>query len=44
MTGRACSRNRFGVFSFVALNPPLLVVLVIGFWLAHQRAIEAFAG
>jgi hypothetical protein len=36
-------RNRFGAFSFIALNPPLLVALVVGFWLAHQRAIEAFA-
>jgi hypothetical protein len=35
-------RNRFGAFSFIALNPPLLVALVLGFWLAHQRALEAF--
>jgi hypothetical protein len=35
-------RNRFGVFSFVVLNPALLVALVVGFWLAHQRALEAF--
>jgi len=35
-------RNRFGIFSFAVLNPPLLVALVVGFWLAHQRAIEAF--
>jgi hypothetical protein len=33
-------RNRFGAFSFIALNPPLLVALAVGFWLAHQRAIE----
>ena len=36
-------RNRFGAFSFIVLNPPLLVALILGFWLAHQRAIEAFA-
>jgi hypothetical protein len=35
-------RNRFGAFSFIALNPPLLATLVLGFWLAHQRALEAF--
>ena len=35
-------RNRFGVFSFVVLNPALLVALVVGFWLAHQRALAAF--
>jgi hypothetical protein len=36
-------RNRFGIFSFVVLNPALVVALIVGFWLAHQRAIEAFA-
>lgn len=35
-------RNRFGAFSFIVLNPSLLVALILGFWLAHQRAIEAF--
>jgi hypothetical protein len=35
-------RNRFGAFSFVVLNPALLVALIVGFWLAHQRALEAF--
>jgi hypothetical protein len=35
-------RNRFGIFSFSVLNPALLVALGVGFWLAHQRAIEAF--
>jgi hypothetical protein len=35
-------RNRFGVFSFVVLNPALLVALLVGFWLAHQRALGAF--
>lgn len=35
-------RNRFGIFSFAVLNPALLVALVVGFWLAHQRAVEAF--
>jgi len=34
-------RNRFGVFSFLALNPALLVALIVGFWLAHQRALAA---
>jgi hypothetical protein len=36
-------RNRFGVFSFVVLNPALLVALGVGFWLAHQRALAAFS-
>jgi hypothetical protein len=35
-------RNRFGIFSFAILNPSLIVAFVVGFWLAHQRAIEAF--
>jgi hypothetical protein len=35
-------RNRFGIFSFLVLNPALAVALIVGFWLAHQRAIEAF--
>jgi hypothetical protein len=35
-------RNRFGVFSFIVINPALLVALIVGFWLAHQRALEAF--
>lgn len=35
-------RKRFGIFSFVVLNPALLVALIVGFWLAHRRAIEAF--
>ena len=35
-------RNRFGIFSFVVLNPALLVALIVGFRLAHQRALEAF--
>jgi hypothetical protein len=35
-------RMRFGVFSFVVLNPALAVALIVGFWLAHQRALEAF--
>ena len=35
-------RNRFGIFSFAILNPSLLVALIVGFWLAHQRAIETF--
>ena len=35
-------RNRFGIFSFVILNPALAVALILGFWLAHRRALEAF--
>jgi hypothetical protein len=35
-------RNRFGIFSFLVLNPALLVALIVGFWLAHQRALAAF--
>ena len=35
-------RNRFGVFSFIVINPALLVALIVGFRLAHQRALEAF--
>ncbi len=35
-------RNRLGIFSFIVLNPALLVALIVGFWLAHQRALEAF--
>ena len=35
-------RRRLGVFSLLVLNPPLLVALIVGFWLAHQRALEAF--
>ena len=35
-------RRRFGIFSFVVLNPALAVALIVGFWLAHQRALEAF--
>ena len=35
-------RNRFGIFSFAIINPSLIVALIVGFWLAHQRAIEAF--
>jgi hypothetical protein len=35
-------RNGFGIFSFAVINPSLIVALIVGFWLAHQRAIEAF--
>ncbi len=35
-------RNRFGIFSFIVINPALLVALIVGFRLAHQRALEAF--
>ena len=35
-------RNRFGIFSFLVINPALLVSLIVGFWLAHQRALAAF--
>lgn len=36
-------RNRFGVFSFLVLNPALVVALIVGFWLAHERALAAFS-
>ena len=35
-------RKRFGIFSFSVLNPALAVALIVGVWLAHQRALEAF--
>ena len=35
-------RTRFGIFSFIVINPALLVALIVGFRLAHQRALEAF--
>jgi hypothetical protein len=35
-------RTRLGIFSFVVLNPALAVALIVGFWLAHQRALEVF--
>jgi hypothetical protein len=35
-------RKRFGIFSLAVLNPALAVALIVGFWLAHQRALEAF--
>ena len=35
-------RNRFGVFSFLVLNPALIVALIVGFWLAHERALAQF--
>ncbi len=35
-------RTQFGIFSFVVINPALLMALGVGFWLAHQRALEAF--
>jgi hypothetical protein len=35
-------RNRFGVFSFLVLNPALIVALIVGFWLAHERALAEF--
>jgi F0F1-type ATP synthase membrane subunit c/vacuolar-type H+-ATPase subunit K len=35
-------RRNLGIFTFAFLNPALIVALVVGFWLAHRRAIEAF--
>jgi hypothetical protein len=35
-------RKRLGVFSFLVLNPALAIALIVGFWLAHQKAVEAF--
>ena len=34
--------SRFGVVTLGLLTPALIVALGIGFWLAHQRAAEAF--
>jgi hypothetical protein len=35
-------RNQFGIVTLGILTPALIAALVIGFWLAHQRAIQAF--
>jgi len=35
-------RTRFAIVTLGILTPALLVALGIGFWLAHQRAVEAF--
>jgi hypothetical protein len=35
-------RKRFGIFTGAVLTPALIVALGIGFWLGHQRAVEAF--
>jgi hypothetical protein len=35
-------RTQFGIFALGILTPALIAALSIGFWLAHQRAIEAF--
>ena len=35
-------RRKFGIFTFAVLNPALIVALIVGFWLAHRRAVEAF--
>jgi hypothetical protein len=37
-------RKKFGVFTFALINPLLFATLIIGFWLAHQRAIAVFGG
>ncbi len=38
----AAIRSQFGVVTLGILTPALVVALGIGFWLAHQRAVEAF--
>jgi hypothetical protein len=35
-------RNQFAIVSLGILTPALIAALGIGFWLAHERAIEAF--
>jgi len=35
-------RFRFSVVTLGILTPALVVALGIGFWLAHQKAVEAF--
>jgi len=37
-------RTKFGIFTFAVCIPLLLAALIIGFWLARQRAIALFAG
>ncbi len=37
-------RNKFGIFTFAVINPLLFAALIIGFYLARQRAIAVFAG
>ena len=37
-------RNKFGIFTFTVINPLLFTSLIIGFWLARQRAITVFGG
>jgi ABC-type sulfate transport system permease component len=38
----AAIRKKFGIVTFAILNPALIAALILGFWLAHQRAVEAF--
>jgi predicted permease len=35
-------RKRFGVVTLGILTPTLIAALIIGLWLAHRRAVEAF--
>ena len=35
-------RKQFGIVTLGILTPALIAALAIGFWLAHQRAVEAF--
>lgn len=37
-------RNRFGVFTAAIIGPSLLAALIIGFKLAHERALVLFGG
>ena len=35
-------RKQFGIVTLGILTPALIAALAIGFWLGHQRAVEAF--
>ena len=37
-------RNKFGIFMFTVISPLLFATLIIGFYLARQRALEVFVG
>jgi len=37
-------RNKFGIFMFAVINPLLFGSLIIGFYLARQRALALFGG
>jgi len=37
-------RTKFGIFTFAVISPLLFATLIIGFWLAQQRAMAVFGG